>query len=402
MRPAAWPWWRWWPWLLAYTFVPRWVPARWRRPAIGYALAALLQVVTAAISWLCMRASPTFSYPGLLEILVVALVALSWGAGPSLLATLVSLVLLETVVVPFHVGAGQTAIGEGLEALLFLAAGITISLVASRTEGARRHAEVGQAEAQARELALRLSQQRMDEFMGIAAHELKTPLTGLQGNLQLMARRLSDPRLEQAGADDLARVVARVRSLVARAQDSLHRIGRLIDDLLDDARIHQGRLEFRLERCDLAAIVRAAVEDQREIAGPRAIRLELPEVQPVLVIADASRIEQIVTNYLSNALKYSPEDRPVAVRLQVEGALARVRVCDEGIGVPLAEQGHIWERFYRVEGVTIQSGSGIGMGIGLHISKTIVEGHGGQVGVESEVGQGSTFWFTLPLAAAAS
>jgi signal transduction histidine kinase len=120
----------------------------------------------------------------------------------------------------------------------------------------------------------------------------------------------------------------------------------------------------------------------------------------VAVMADASRIEQVVTNYLSNALKYSREDRPVVVRLDVDGETARVAVRDEGIGVAPAEQASIWDRFHRAAGVTIQSGSDVGIGIGLHICKTIIDGHHGQVGAFSVPGQGSTFWFTLPLASA--
>jgi signal transduction histidine kinase len=154
----------------------------------------------------------------------------------------------------------------------------------------------------------------------------------------------------------------------------------------------------------------------------------------VLVLADAERIAQVATNYLTNALKYSKEDRPVAVRLEVVrdagksgkggeggernerdgresnggkgelgalgqlGELARVSVRDEGIGVPLAEQQQVWERFAVVAGTTVQSGSSISLGLGLHICKIIIEAHHGHVGLDSAPGQGSTFWFTLPLA----
>jgi signal transduction histidine kinase len=105
-----------------------------------------------------------------------------------------------------------------------------------------------------------------------------------------------------------------------------------------------------------------------------------------------------VTNYLTNALKYSPAKQPVVVGLDVASNEARVWVRDQGPGLPPEEQVRIWERFHRVKGIKVQSGTGVGLGLGLYICRIIIERHQGQVGVESAPGQGSTFWFTLPLA----
>ena len=116
------------------------------------------------------------------------------------------------------------------------------------------------------------------------------------------------------------------------------------------------------------------------------------------MVADADRIGQVVTNYLTNALKYSPVDRPIEVFLAIEGQMARVSVQDEGPGLSPAEQQAIWERFYQVERIKVQSGSGTGLGLGLYICQTIIEQHQGKVGVQSSPGEGSTFWFSLPLA----
>jgi signal transduction histidine kinase len=106
-----------------------------------------------------------------------------------------------------------------------------------------------------------------------------------------------------------------------------------------------------------------------------------------------------LTNYLTNALKYSAADRPVAVGLDIEEQQARVWVRDEGPGIPARKQERIWERFHQVKGIEVQSGSGVGLGLGLPISRAIIEHHQGQVGVQSARGAGSTFWFSLPLAA---
>ena len=112
---------------------------------------------------------------------------------------------------------------------------------------------------------------------------------------------------------------------------------------------------------------------------------------------DAGRIKQVVNNYLTNALKYSPPGSPVEVGLRASDQQARVWVRDYGPGISPEEQQRIWSRFYRVKGIEVQSGSGVGLGVGLHICRTIIENHHGQVGVESAPGAGSTFWFILPL-----
>src|SRR5262249_55814562 len=106
----------------------------------------------------------------------------------------------------------------------------------------------------------------------------------------------------------------------------------------------------------------------------------------------------VILNYLTNALKYSPADRPVDLGLEVEEPMARVWVRDEGPGLPQADQERIWQRYHRVPGIEVQSGTGIGLGLGLTIVRQIVELHSGEVGVESAPRRGSTFWFTIPLA----
>jgi signal transduction histidine kinase len=133
------------------------------------------------------------------------------------------------------------------------------------------------------------------------------------------------------------------------------------------------------------------------LAASRVIRLELPASQSAPIIADALRIGQVVTNYLTNALKYSKEHQPVEVRLEVEGDSARIYVHDDGVGIPYADQQRVWERFHKAADITVQSGSSVSLGLGLHINKNIVERHLGQVGVISAPGQGTTFWFALPL-----
>jgi signal transduction histidine kinase/PAS domain-containing protein len=250
-------------------------------------------------------------------------------------------------------------------------------------------------EAWGHALALQESNRRMEEFLGVASHELKTPLTALLATADMLHRRLRAAAAREG--TEAGALAVQLHPLVERMQHGFRRLDRLVSDLLDTTRIHEGKLELRQAPCDLGVLVRDMVEEQRELQPLRAIHYRSPRAS-MPVVADAERLGQVVANYLSNALKYSAPDRPVEVRLEMLDNEARVAVRDEGPGLPPQELASIWERFYQVAGVRHRSGSGVGLGLGLYISKSIVERHGGQVGVESQVGNGSTFWFTLPLA----
>jgi signal transduction histidine kinase len=246
-----------------------------------------------------------------------------------------------------------------------------------------------------REEALRNSAAQMETFLGVAGHELKNPVASAKLSLQLAERRLHQmSQRAPESAPDLEPVL----ETIARAERQEHRLDRLVDELLDASRIQTGKLEIHLEPTDLVVIVREIVEEQSQANPQRTLRLECPSDLRAPILADADHIGGVVTNYLTNALKYSPTDCPVEVGVEVETLQAHVWVHDHGPGLPPEEQERIWERFHRAEGIEVQSGTGVGLGLGLHISRIIIEQHHGQVGVRSAPGQGSTFWFSLPLA----
>jgi len=252
------------------------------------------------------------------------------------------------------------------------------------------------AESRASELALRESNQRMDDFLSLASHELRTPLTTVKGYVQLAEGRLARIMGEEGQEAAPEPRVAAAHQMLQRTDIHIRRLTRLIDDLVDVSRVHAGKLELRLEPCDIGAIVCEVIEAQRQLHPERLITMEGATAAPRRTVADGDRIGQVVANYLGNALKYAPPDRPIAVGCADEGSAVRVWVRDEGPGLSAHEQARIWDRFYRADGVSHQSGSHVGLGLGLHISQTIVERHHGRVGVESALGEGSTFWFTLP------
>jgi signal transduction histidine kinase/FixJ family two-component response regulator len=252
------------------------------------------------------------------------------------------------------------------------------------------------AEAQAHMLALKETNERMDEFISIAGHELRTPVTAIKSSIQLTLRRL-----EREGQDGIANQGSPPTlrpDILQRTDRQIQRLIRLLDDMLDLSRIRAGKLELRPELCDLATLVREIAESEAMAHPERSIRLEGASNGSIPIRGDSDRIGQVITNYLTNALKYSAVDQPVTVRVRHNTQTATVEVQDQGPGIPPAEQSRIWELFHRVPGIHVQSGSGVGLGLGLHISKTLIERHNGQVGVTSAPGQGSTFWFTLSLA----
>jgi signal transduction histidine kinase len=252
-------------------------------------------------------------------------------------------------------------------------------------------------EARGSALALQEANRRMDEFLGVAGHEMRTPLTSIKVSLQLAQRRTARLREhEDAQTRGTAPGLIEVGSLLDRAAAQMRRIERLVDDMVDVSRIGAGRLEIRRQRCDLAAIVRNSVDEQRLSAPDRQIVLTGADTA-VPIDADPDRIAQVVTNYLTNALKYAYGERPIQVGLASDVDAARVWVGDEGPGLTAEEGERVWEVFYRVAGVEHRHGSSVGLGMGLHICRTIVEQHGGRVGVESVPSVGATFWFTLPL-----
>lgn len=226
-------------------------------------------------------------------------------------------------------------------------------------------------------------ERQKDEFIGIASHELKTPLTSLKILAELLSRRLAQ------GSD------VREQEQAQRMQVAIIRMEKLINDLLDVSRIQEGKLTFNLGMMDLVEICADALHEQ-ELVSNRRINFVAPRNQSLPVYGDAIRIQQVVTNLLSNALKYSRESALVTVRVRTTNAERIVSVEDHGPGVPHEEEWRLFERFSRVPGLQVQSGSGVGLGLGLYICREIVERHGGRIWFESKLGHGSVFSFALP------
>lgn len=241
-------------------------------------------------------------------------------------------------------------------------------------------------------------ERQKEAFLNMTTHELKTPLTAIQGNLQLAQRDLlRGQHLFDPEQGDQQKLFDHLSMLLSRTHGQLRVQTRLINDLLDVSRLQEHHLEVFLAPCNLISLVHETVQEAQTVYQERRITLDLPEQKILLVHADRDRIGQVIHNYLSNALKYSSPEKPARVGLTCESTTACVWVADQGPGLSEEMQHHIWEQFYRVPGIQVQSGQGVNLGVGLTICQGLIHRHQGQVGVESVLGEGSRFWFTLPL-----
>lgn len=372
---------------------------RWRRPLVGYLLSVFLIVGSLILDMVGRSGGMGRPLPGLglYFYFTTVIVAFFWGFGPSILALLSGFLVVDYFYIqPTAEAMHYDALEDLINAVAFISVGVLIALVVHRREAAHIRAQINESVAQQ-------SQQQLENFIAIVCHELKTPLTGASGFVQLARRKLrrfDTMQPENPGSYQME-LVTEVKNLLEHAIKDLNIQTRLINDLLDAARFQTQRLQLDKRPCLLAHIVRDVVERERSVVPTRIMHLELPTGEDdSCVLADPDRIAQVLTNYLTNALKYSPADKPVHVTLRLEDQLARVLVRDEGPGLSTEDQQRIWERFYRVPGIEIQRNadiSHVSLGVGLYICSTLIELHQGQVGVWSQLSAGSTFWFTLPL-----
>ena len=217
-----------------------------------------------------------------------------------------------------------------------------------------------------------------DEFMVMASHELKTPLTVIMANLQVLQEVMENNQNS---------------IFVKKAVKQVEKLAELITSLLDVSKIQAGKLALKPERFDLADVLKDVVQDLQETTKSHKITYNKPGKQKLFINADRERIEQVLVNIISNAIKYSRKPGDIIVNASRKNNEIKVDIIDEGIGIPKKDLENIFLRFFRVSG---SASSFSGSGVGLYITSEIVKSHGGKIWVESKLGKGSIFHFTLP------
>ncbi|HEY8182886.1 MAG TPA: ATP-binding protein [Thermoanaerobaculia bacterium] len=220
-----------------------------------------------------------------------------------------------------------------------------------------------------------------DEFLSIASHELRTPVTSIKGYTQLAKTLIRENDLPTS------------EEYLDIALDQIDRMSRLILELLDVSRIETGRLEIRHEPIKWVQFVRGLVHRHHTAVSERRFHLNVPSNE-MIVSGDRDRLEQVIGNLLENAIKYSPEGSEIFVNVEDRGDQVITSVCDKGIGIPSDELSQVFERFHR--GRQVSSTNYGGLGLGLYITRQIVDRHAGSIWVESKEGSGTTFFFSMP------
>lgn len=223
------------------------------------------------------------------------------------------------------------------------------------------------------------AEHKKDEFISIASHELKTPLTSVKGYIQLLERGLNK------GDIDL------VKSHLSKAQNQLEKLNGLITDLLDISKIESGKLKFNKEYFDVNQLLENIIEVIHQ-SNPEFTIVKKGQTN-VQIFADEMRIEQVIVNFLTNAIKYSPHSHKVVLNTDIKNNRLYIGVKDYGIGMEPEQAKLVFDKFYRVEETSQRFP---GLGIGLYISSEIIKRHGGEIGVNSIYGEGSEFYFTIP------
>lgn len=226
--------------------------------------------------------------------------------------------------------------------------------------------------------------EQRDEFISIASHELKTPVTSLKGFTQILQMKLQNEHNSQAA------------DLLARMDKQVDKLTKLIGDLLDATKIENRQLKFTLEDFDFNELASEVAEEMKRTTITHEISVQTAGIK--MINGDRNRIGQVITNFISNAIKYSPGNNQIILSTAVKDENVRLCVQDFGIGIPAEKQPKIFERFFRVTGGGQETFPGLGLG--LFISAEIIKRHNGTISVESTDGKGSIFSFTLPLKSA--
>lgn len=298
-------------------------------------------------------------------LLAVVFVAIRWGRGPAITTSILSVLAFDFFLIPPYLTFNVHDIEYLFTFAAFLVVGIVVSTFASKVR---------------KQIIQRQTEKLHSALLSSISHDLKTPLVSITGALTTLLDKKSN--LDEQ----------RKNELLKTSYEESDRLNRIVNNLLDMTKMESGVLRISKKLCDLKDLIGACLEQLKDKIGSRDIKIVIPQDFPEIAV-DFPFILKAFFNVIDNALKYSPDGSPVEIHATLAQSKAHVKIQDYGIGISREDLKRIFEKFYRVE----RSQNVLGTGLGLCISKGIIEAHGGQISVESTLGKGSIFTVELPL-----
>lgn len=298
-------------------------------------------------------------------LLAVVIVAIRWGQGTAIVTSILSVLAFDFFLVPPYLTFNVHYIEYLFTFVAFLAVGIIISTLASKAR---------------EQIIQRQTEKLHSALFNSISHDLKTPLVTITGTLSALLGKSSKLNSQQ------------IKELLTTAHGESERLNQLVNNLLDMTRTESGGLRISKKPCDLRDFMGACFEQFKSKIGGRNIKIDFPKDMPEVAV-DFQFMLKAFTNIIDNALKYSSDGSPVEVVTSCTGNKVKVAIRDQGCGIPKADLGRIFDKFYRVQ----SSENVLGTGLGLSISKNIIEAHGGHISVESILGKGAIFIVEIPI-----
>ncbi len=360
---------------------------------LTYGFTISISVVSIGISLLLFDKFGTSSFP----IIFIPAIVLSTWYGNFREGIVATAIVIIGAYYQFYLFDNKTPMispEQTISLLLLLLCGILISYVVTFCKNLEKVSEYKKREVEYLEELMKMKNdikkaneqiKSRDEFLSIASHELKTPLTSMLLQLQVALHNIRHVSLADFSVDKLLK-------MLESAESQSKRVSKMINDLLNVSLITTGKIELEKEKINLADLTHVVLEQFNERLKKENITISLIEDKEVIGMFDKLRMEQIIINLISNAIRYG-QNKPIIVAIQKHNSIGIITVKDEGIGIPVELQQLIFDRFGR--GVSSQQFKGLG--VGLYITSQIVKAHGGSIRVDSKVGKGATFIIELPL-----
>lgn len=376
---------------LAYSYQKIWDNGRIAKRPVW--LIWLMPIILCALgTWFKVSVLDSGSPPFLVFFVILTLTTCYGGIRGAFIGTVITTAFALLLHFFWMKGEELIRVFSFLQVLLYFCQCIFLTALLHRFHRNEQRCAIQYNEALKAKQEIQEREKIHEDFVHMATHELKAPVTVLKAYLQLAEMKIKMPEI--ASAEPEGKALPEFMALVSKMNFQLDKLVSLINDLLESTRIKAGALNCHMEPFDIVRCLHDCVEGFKAAEPEAFLDCSLPS-DKVMVKGDESRIEQVILNLLSNAVKYSPGKASVHVSCEQIDSRVYIRIKDQGMGIPDDMKKSVFTRFVRVKSPDMNKLPGLGLG--LYICAEIINVHGGEIDVESVLGKGSTFWFALPV-----